>query len=316
MTNDELYARAVLQHTDQVLALFVGERLINKIFGRVMQSHAMGRLVIAHFDWKAGAGPRPTLAWLQAQTACGRTLAAFVGVAKVARLLSAEANPADRREKFLVPGPRVVDGLRDWLVHHLVLAEMLGILPPGCAERLQTDQSYFERYVRASLLVIEGIARRRDAFVRWQWFEDHECGLRIAYAFLRAHCQACLDCASPADTPLPLDLTGSAVAQMLGLSKSHVRNVLNGAERLGILSHDENRRGIRLSTAFLIEARASFMHLLDLMRQAHERALTLPVIRPVPIVAISESMPAARPADLRLDGRVSEASRHEQGPVL
>ncbi|GLU33540.1 hypothetical protein WKR88_27555 [Trinickia caryophylli] len=276
MPDDELYARAVMRHTDQVLALFVGERLINKIFGRVMQSHAMGRLVIAHFDWKAGVGPRPTLRWLQTQTGCGRTLAAFVGVAKVARLLSVELNPMDRREKFLVPGPRVVDGLRDWLVHHLVLAEMLDVMPPGCADNLQTDQSYFERYVRASLLVIEGIAQRRDAFPRWQWFEDHECGLRIAYAFLRAHCQGCLEAGSPVDAPVPLELTGGAVAQMLGLSKSHVRNVLNGAERLGILSHDGNRRGIRLSAPFLVEARASFMHLLDLMRQAHERAVRLP----------------------------------------
>jgi len=168
-----------------------------------------------------------------------------------------------------------VDGLRDWLVHHLVLAEMLGVIPQGSAERLRTDQAYFERYVRASLLVVEGIAQRRDAFPRWQWFENHECGLRIAYAFLRAHCQACLDGGSPADAPVPLALTGGAVAQMLGLSKSHVRNVLNGAEQQGILSHADNRRGISLSAPFLVEARESLMHLMDLMRQAHERAVRL-----------------------------------------
>jgi len=74
---------------------------------------------------------------------------------------------------------------------------------------------------------------------------------------------------------LESELTGSAIAQMLGLSKSHVRNVLNGAENLGALIHDERRRDIQLSVAFLAEARASFVHLLTLMALAHQRACVL-----------------------------------------
>lgn len=271
---DDVYAAVLLRHTDHVLRLFVGERLINKIFARVFQSHAMGRLVIAHFDWKAGAGPRPTLAWLQAKTGCGRTLAAFIGIAKVARLLSAESDPHDRRQRFLVPGDRVVDGLRDWLRHHFLLAEALGLMPAGCAGRLCEDRAYFERYVRASAFVIDGLDACRGRFARWQWFESHECGLRIAYAHLRAHCLQSMEHGVSVDEPQWFVMGSAVVAEMLGISKSHVRNVVNGAERLGAIEHDAQRRRVRLTRGFLVESRESLAHVLALMAMAHEHAVT------------------------------------------
>jgi hypothetical protein len=275
MLDDDVYARAVLRHTDHVLAMFAGERLINKIFGRVFQSHAMGRLVIAHFDWLACAGEPPTLAWLQAQTGCGRTLAAFIGMARVARLVSGETNAADRRQKILTPAPRVVDGLRDWLHHHLQLAETLGMVPVNSARDLLQDRRYFERVVRSSTIVIVGVAEARARFRLWHWFEQHECGLRMAYALLGAHYRACLAHQLPIDAPVYLDLTGGALARTLALSKSHVRNVFNGAERLGILSHDPPRRRMQLSATFLVESRACFIDLMSLFAQAHTRSEVL-----------------------------------------
>ena len=272
MNDDDGYAHAVLLHTEQVGKLFVGERLINKVFARVFQSHAMGRLIIAHFDWKAGAGARPTVVSLQAQTGSGRTLAAFIGIVKVARLVSVEPNHADRRQKFLVPSTRMIEGRKSCLQHHLELAHALGILPAGCASRLDEDEVYFERFVRASIIVIEGVAEARNRFPQWQWFEDHECGQRIAYLLLRAHYQACLAAGAPVHKPRDLATSGATVADMLGLSKSHVRNVLNGAERHGALSHDESRRRIRLSEAFLLEARDQFVHVSTLMACAHAKA--------------------------------------------
>lgn len=272
MIDENVYAVAMLRHTDRVLQMFIGERLINKIFARVLQSHAMGRLVIAHFDWKAGAGPRPTLAGLQARTGGGRTLAAFVGVAKVARLITAVPNPLDRRQKYLVPSYRIVEGLRDWLRHHVELAERMGLIPAASAQRLAHDEPYFECFVRSSVLVIDGVAETAVRFERWQWFEGRECGQRIAYALLQAHYRACLDAASPVHESRELDITGGAIARLLGLSKSHVRNVLNGAERCGILVQDRSHRRIWLTASFLFEARDQFMHLLALMALAHGKA--------------------------------------------
>lgn len=237
--DDETYATAILRHTDMVLKLFVGEHLINKIFARVMQSHAMGRLVIAHFDWCAGAGPQPTLRWLQERTGCERTLATFIGIARLARLVSAQIDPEDRRRKHLVPTARTIDGLRSWLVHHIELAQTLDYLPADCASRFMTDADYFECFVRSAIVVVDGIASWRERFPLWQWFENHECGQRIAYALLRAHCEACVAAGAPIDSPLRFSMSGAAVAAMLGLSKSHVRNVLNGAERRGTAGHSD-----------------------------------------------------------------------------
>lgn len=270
----DAYAAVLLRHTDHVLRLFAGERLINKIFARVFQSHAMGRLVIAHFDWKGGAGPRPTLAWLQAKTGCTRTLAAFVGIAGVARLVRSERDPDDGRRRFLVPGDRVVQGLRDWLRHHFQLAETLGLMPAGCAQRLQEDPAYFERYVRACPLVIDGLAQNRHRFPRWHWLDGHHCGQRIAYAYLRAHCQRAIETGACVHEPQWIPSGADVVARMLGISKSHVRNVVNGAERRGALEHDPLRRRLRLSDDFLTESRDFLVHLLMLMGAAHRRAAT------------------------------------------
>jgi hypothetical protein len=272
MDDEKAYAQAMLQHTEQVLKMFAGERLINKVFAKVFQSHAMGRLVIAYFDWKAGVGAPPTLARLQAETGCRRTLAAFVGIAKVARVVTSEPHPSDRRNKVLVPGQRVVQGLRDWLHHHLTLAEVIQLMPVGCADALREDDRYFERFVRASIVVIEGMPQIRQRFPLWDWFERHECGLRIAYALLQSHYKLNLQLGNSIHQPVELDVSGAGVAHLLGLSKSHVRNVLNGAEQLGILTHDESRRSLRLSIAFLDEARESFVAILSLMALAHDRS--------------------------------------------
>ncbi len=277
VTDDERYLRACMRYTDQVYRMFIGARLINKVFARVFQSHAMGRLVIAHFEAEARTDARrPTVAWLQAQTGCGRTLAAFIGIAKVFGLVMSAANPVDRREKYLIPGRPVVEGLRDWLAHHFVFAEAIGILPTGSADRLHRDADYFERFVRSSLPVIDGIAGNRRRFGQWQWFEDRECGLRIAYAYLNAHCAACLRVSPCVDAPIWFEISGERVAQSLGVSKSHVRNVINGAEGRGILDHDLRRRRARFSADFLAEARGSLHALLRSMADAHRRAERLP----------------------------------------
>jgi hypothetical protein len=268
----DISAALLMRHIDHVLDMFVGARLINKIFARVFQSHAMGRLVIAHFDWQAGSGPRPTLAWLQSKTGCGRTLAAFIGIAKVARLVVSESDPHDRRLRYLMPSQRIVDGLRDWLKHHVRLAEALGLMPPGCALRLYEDREYFERYVRATALVIDGLHENRGRFALWDWFESRECGLRIAYSYLREHCLRSIQSGAPVHEPQWLAIGSAQVAEMLGISTSHVRNVVNGAERIGAMEHDSSRRRLRLTREFLAESRESLLHLLMLMAAAHRRA--------------------------------------------
>ena len=105
----DAYTEAVEAYCHGILRLHWNERLINKIFGRALQSHAAGRMVVQHFQWQREGAPRPTLALLQRQAGSGgRTLATFFAVLRLAGMVSAEPDVRDRRVRYLVPGPRLL----------------------------------------------------------------------------------------------------------------------------------------------------------------------------------------------------------------
>ena len=109
----DTYAQAVEAYCDGILRLHWNERLINKIFGRALQSHAAGRLVVQHYQWQLRGAPRPTLALLQRRMPGGaRTLATFFAVLRLAGMVAVDIDPDDRRVRYLVPTPRLLDGLR------------------------------------------------------------------------------------------------------------------------------------------------------------------------------------------------------------
>ena len=90
----DAYTEAVEAYCHGILRLHWNERLINKIFGRALQSHAAGRMVVQHFQWQREGAPRPTLALLQRQAGSGgRTLATFFAVLRLAGMVSAEPRP-------------------------------------------------------------------------------------------------------------------------------------------------------------------------------------------------------------------------------
>ena len=81
----DAYTEAVEAYCHGILRQHWNERLINKIFGRALQSHAAGRMVVQHFQWQREGAPRPTLALLQRQAGSGgRTLATFFAVLRLA----------------------------------------------------------------------------------------------------------------------------------------------------------------------------------------------------------------------------------------
>lgn len=103
------------------------------------------------------------------------------------------------------------------------MAVALGLMPEGVHVRLREDPEYFERDVRASISVIDALAVRRDRFPLSQWFDDHECGLRIAYVLLREHCRVCLQAKPP-----------------VGLALAHQRAGVLGREHRLEVGRDEN----------------------------------------------------------------------------
>lgn len=247
VTNDipQDYDRAVAAGAAAILKLHAGERLVNKVFGRATPSHAAGLLLVMHAEALQGRGPRPTLAALQRAFGQPRTLAAFITLLRLTGFVSAEPVPGDRRQSHLVPSDRLVEGLGQWLAHHLSCCEILGWLPPGSAEAMREDPE-----VRMALIAEARplIARSRAAMAgegAAAWFDRFDCGDRIALILLDGHYRAAGTGGSA------FAFSSRAAAALIGVSHGHVRNVVNAAEGEALLVQDRAKDEIRLSQRML-----------------------------------------------------------------
>lgn len=244
----DAYAKAVALYCDAILRMHWGERLINKMFGRAMQSHAAGRLVVQHYRWQEEGAPRPTLALLQRHAAGGtRTLATFFAMLRLAGMVAAESDPGDRRIRYLTPQARLVDGLRGWIAHHLRCCEALELLDAGHAQRLENEPAFFAAFVCRAGRILDRLAEHRGRFGGWSWFDGRDGGGRLAMLLLRDHLDAHPHAASP---PVSFPLRARELASGLGLSHSHIRNMLREAVAAGFLAHDAGRGHVQLTPRF------------------------------------------------------------------
>jgi hypothetical protein len=243
VTNDNPghYDRAIAAGAAAILKLHAGERLVNKVFGRATPSHAAGLLLVMHAEAVHGRGPRPTLTALQRALGQHRTLAAFITLLRLIGFVSAEPVPHDRRQSHLVPSERMIEGLGQWLAHHLTCCEILGWLPAGSAEAVRADPD-----ARMALIAEARplITRSRAAMAgegAAAWFDRFDCGDRIALILLDGHYRA----AATGDAAFAF--SSRAAATVIGVSHGHVRNVVNAAEGEGLLLQDRRRDQLRLS---------------------------------------------------------------------
>ena len=268
----DAYTEAVEAYCHGILRLHWNERLINKIFGRALQSHAAGRMVVQHFQWEREGAPRPTLALLQRQAGSGgRTLATFFAMLRLAGMVTTQADAQDRRQRYLVPGPRLLDGLRTWVVQHLQCAEALGVLGAGHAARLQDDAEYFAAFLCRADTILDRLAEHRGRFGGWDWFDQREGGGRVAMLLLREHCRSQAS-DSEAAAPRLFPLRAQELAERLGFSHSHVRNLVNEATAQGLLTQDARRGLVALTPRFEADLRQWLQHLLGWFAQAAQAA--------------------------------------------
>lgn len=268
----DAYTEAVEAYCHGILRQHWNERLINKIFGRALQSHAAGRLVVQHFQWQREGAPRPTLALLQRQAGSGgRTLATFFAVLRLAGMVSAEPDLRDRRVRYLVPGPRLLDGLRTWVMHHLQCAEALGVLAHGHAAWLGADADYFESFLCRADIILDRLAAHRGRFGGWDWFDQREGGGRVAMLLLREHCRTTTARAGGGPAPL-FPLRAQELAERLGFSHSHVRNLVNDATAEGLLTQDGRRGLVALTPRFEADLRSWLYQLLGWFAEAAQAA--------------------------------------------
>ena len=106
---DQAYEEAIRHCTGSILPMHQGERLINKIFGRNLQSHAAGLLAVLHCEAELGLRSRPTLTHIQDEMGSSRTLSAFFALLKLAGYIDAVPSATDRRDKVLAARPPLLE---------------------------------------------------------------------------------------------------------------------------------------------------------------------------------------------------------------
>ena len=253
VTDDTAYRAAITHCAASILPMHLGERLINKIFGRALPSHAAGMIAIMHAESQLGLGEPATLGVLQDMFGSRRTLASFIALLKLASFVEAVEKTDDRRIRFLIPTEQMKSGLRSWLSHHLHCAEIAGMdLPqPNMSKRLETDEGFYVRFMASRSLLERTRQSLQDGDHAWAWFDRFDCGHRIALKLCAEHFSTEPD--RGGDHWFPL---GSRVfASQLGISHSHVRNIVNAAEKAGYLYQDRGTGNVRLSQRFLEDVR-------------------------------------------------------------
>jgi hypothetical protein len=249
------YRRAIIDCADAILRMHFAEKIVNKVFGRNLQSHAAGLAVVMHCEAQLGLGPRPTLGLIQREMGSPRTLAAFFGLLRFAGYLTQEAVPGDGRSAWLVPSSQLFEGLRQWLSHHARCCEIVGLAQPGFSDRLRTDEAWLRLYLGHARGLL---GRTREAMAgdgAWAWFDRFDCGDRVGLILLRAHHESA---AEEGVGPNWFPLGGREIADRLGISHSHIRNIVNRAEAEGLVLQDRVGGRIALAPRFLAESEAWF----------------------------------------------------------
>ena len=247
---DQAYEDAIRYCANSILPMHFGEKLINKIFGRNLQSHAAGLLAVMHCEAELGLRERPTLSQIQTEMGRSRTLHGFFALLRFAGFIETTEHQADKRAKVLIAKPALLDGLKTWLSHHMSCAEVAGLLSAGSAHRLKTDPDFAIRYIAAARLLLDRVRSYLAGHGAWPWFDGFDCGDRIALALLRAHYEA------PGDVGTRwFALEAGQIANGLGVSHSHLRNVLNAAEVQGYIIQDRKSHRMALSPRMLDEIR-------------------------------------------------------------
>ncbi len=250
---DASYRRAIALCAGSILRMHVAEKLVNKVFGRALQSHAAGLALVMHCEALHGLGPRPTLAAIQREMGSPRTIAAFFGLLRLGGYVVREPVPGDGRSAWLVPAAPLFSGLRQWLSHHARCAETLGLAAPGLAARLETDDAWLRLYLAHSRRLLADTRAAMAGKGAWAWFDAFDCGDRIALMLLQAHFTLP---DQPGERWFPL--AGRRMASALGVSHSHMRNIVNRAEAEGLLRQDRASGRVLLSPCFLAESEAWF----------------------------------------------------------
>jgi hypothetical protein len=253
------FPQVLARFCDQVVAPLRGQRLMIKLFGQRAPTEIVAHIIVMHVEARTPQ-QRPTLSRLQQRLPGPRQTAAFVTLLRGLGLVSAERDPDDARIRYLVPGPVIFDGLRDWLALHLSCYRELAEAPDWPA-RLRTDINYFHGLIRQFAPWLDRANRPLTRHPDLAWSDEHDSGLYLALLLVA------LQSAAPADgVPVAVG-DWSAV---LGVSRSHIRNLLGMLESRGLAAITDGR--LVLTPRFMAVVESWFCHQVAWIAAAAARA--------------------------------------------
>lgn len=271
--DDQAYEDAMRYCANSILPMHLGEKLINKIFGRNLQSHAAGLLAVMHCEAELGLGERPTLTRIQCEMGRTRTLSSFFAILRFAGFIEVVDSGSDKRARLFIAKQPLLDGLKTWLSHHMTCAEVAGLLETGIAHRLKTDDAFALSYIAAARFLLDRVRTYLAGQGAWPWFDSFDCGDRIALALIRSHYEQ----AGETGTRW-FAVESRQLADRLGISHSHLRNVLNAAEGQGFILQDRRTHRTALTPRMLDDVRDFHLSFWTWVGETAERANSMKAI--------------------------------------
>ena len=244
-----------------------GQRLMIKLFGQRAPTEIVAWIVLMHATARRPE-ERPTLTRLQERLPGTRQTAAFVALLRGFGIVQTERDPRDGRIRYLVPGPIILDGLRDWLVLHLACHRRLAG-GEGAGERLRCDRDFYDRMLCECEALLDPRNRALLLFPELAWLDEHDSGLYLALTLVeRSLTQGAADDAAGGW----VEASASGLAGLLGVSRSHIRNLINEMELRGLVRQDERRRRLLPTPHFTELVERWVCHQLDGIAAAARRA--------------------------------------------
>ncbi|CAO3431250.1 hypothetical protein [Azospirillum endophyticum] len=259
---------AVLGHfCDQLVAPLRRQRVMIKLFGQRAPTEIAAQIIMMHTTARSPA-ERPTVTRIQDRLPGSRRTAAFIALLRGFGIVQAERDPADARIRYLVPGPILVDGLRDWLALHFSCHHRLAG-GEDAGERLRTDRGFYDRVVRECARLLDPQNRPLLRHPDLAWLDEHDSGLYLALTLV----ERSLAQAEPGSGSGGwVEASAADLAALLGVSKSHIRNLINAMEARGLIRQDERRHRLLPTDRFRQAVERWFCHQIDGIAQAARRA--------------------------------------------
>lgn len=220
----------------------------DKFFGQKLRYLVSFALIGQDARWRRSGGELPTISALQRSAhASPRQVAALVAALKLGGYVVATRASQDRRAVRLQPAMALLLEIGRSPLAFLEASEQIAPPPRPFAAHLRSQD----------IALADWLGRSYDMFLQEDVYfapfanivrlAEQDCGYPVLSAVLGAHY------AARAGAAAPVSLSYGGLAERFRVSRQHIGNILNEAERRGCFSVDHGGRTVAVAPDFLSE---------------------------------------------------------------